>query len=88
MLKKVWGIIFIVLGVASFLLGGYKYYQVENFSNVAGAMGLTGQSNGYFDNLVQSAYQESYMFLGIGILLSVVGSLMVKTIDKKKESSD
>ena len=87
MLKRIWGIIFIVLGVISFIYGGYRYYAVENFSNFADAFGFAGHGNGYFDQLIQSAYQESYIFLGVGILLALIGSFMVKTSgnNEKKE---
>ena len=89
MLKKVWGIIFIVLGVASFILGGYEYYNVENFSNFARAFGFVNeQGNDFFSNLIQSNYSDSYMFLGIGVFLALLGSFMIKISDKKEKIDD
>jgi len=68
MVKKVWGVIFVVLGVGSFLLGLYKYNQVNNFVNLANTFGFPSVSDkmtSIFQNAISSAYQESYIFLGV-----------------------
>jgi len=78
--KKVWGIIFIVLGIVSFLLGGYKYNQVNNFINMANTLKIPISSTMHtmLQNNIDAAYQESYILLGVGIGLAFIGTLMLK----------
>ncbi len=81
MVKKVWGTIFVLLGVIFFLFGIYKYNQVENFVNLANYMHIGLRSNNIpniFQQSINAAYQESYIFIGLGVILAFIGTFMLK----------
>jgi len=91
MVKKVWGVIFVVLGVGSFLVGLYKYNQVNNFVNLANTFGFPSVSDkmtSIFQNAISSAYQESYIFLGVGIILAIVGSYLLKDKKNREQTNE
>lgn len=81
-IKKIWGIIFIVVGVIAFILGGLNAYNVSQANGQVEALGgLFGDSNAFGAAKVSMAGPIVLMLFGF--ISSITGTMMLKN-DKNK----
>ncbi|MBD3841860.1 MAG: hypothetical protein IE909_08240 [Campylobacterales bacterium] len=80
--KKVWGVIFIVLGVVGLLYGGYSYMEISNGVNQLNAfannMKMPAEMHQLMQKNIDASYKEIFIILGVSVFLSIVGTKMLK----------
>jgi len=78
--KKVWGVIFIILGVIGLLYAGYSYIEISNEIDLANHlhMRMSPELHQFIQKNIDDSYKEISIFFGIGIFLSIIGTKMLK----------
>ena len=80
--RKVWGIIFIILGVSSLLYGGAYYLEISNSINQINFMASMSRVPNEMISMMQTnidnAYYEIGIYVLVGIYLAYTGTDMLE----------
>lgn len=89
LVKIVWGIVLIVLGVALAIGGLSQINEIQALGQIMGGMArnLGGTNAQGFNEAVYSAKIGGAIKIVLGIILAISGSLLVKDAEQKKAES-